>query len=116
MRVISSKELDLVSGGLSKLEQTTGNGSFWDSVNSFVSLIFGGSFGSSSNSCVPSSNSAGGFTTTQTCGAGGVSTVTTTSRGYFSQSTTTPNPDISFGGKYGPGSFKGGQQLRALHY
>lgn len=113
MRVISSEELDLVSGGANEDEhyarakKDQDGGGFWGSIGNFMSGLFGGSSGASSNSCVPSSNSAGSTTTTQTCGAGGVSTVTTTSPGYFSQTITTPNPAVSAAGRYGPGSLQG---------
>lgn len=112
MRVISSEELDLVSGGLNDethhaVAKKTDAVSIWESIGNFFSGLFGGGSGSSSNSCVPSSNTSGGFTTTQSCGAGGVSTVTTTSPGYFNQTTTTPNPSVSASGSYGPGSLHG---------
>jgi hypothetical protein len=111
MRVISSEELDLVSGGSASEQQSipkkSQDGSFLESIGNFISSLFGGGSESSSNSCVASSNNFSGTTVTQTCGAGGVSTVTTTSPGYFSQVTTTPNAGVSGGGSYGPGSFKG---------
>ena len=112
MRVISSEELDLVSGGLNDethhaVAKKTDSVSIWESIGNFFSGIFGGGSGSSGNSCVPTSNSSGAFTTTQTCGGGGVSTVTTTGPGYFSQTTTTPNPGVSASGSYGPGALHG---------
>ena len=113
MRVISSEELELVSGGANEDEhyarakKDQDGGGLWGSIGNFISGLFGGGSGSSSSSCVASSNSTGGTTTTQTCGAGGVSTVTTTSPGYFSQTTTTPRPGVSASGSYGPGSLQG---------
>jgi hypothetical protein len=112
MRIISSEELDLISGGTPagyeppKLTDGGGSSSIWGAVVSFVSGLFGGG-SASSNSCVPSSSSSGGTMTTQTCGAGGVSTSTTTGPGYFNQVTTTPNPAVSVSGSYGPGNIKG---------
>lgn len=114
MRVISSEELDLVSGGVNeddhyaKAKKDQDGGGFWGSIGNFISGLFGGSSGSSSNSCVPSSSSAGGTTTTQTCGAGGVSTVTTTGNGMFERTTTTPNPGGSAGGNFGRIGLQGG--------
>lgn len=108
MRVISSEELDLVSGGLTDethhpVAKKTDTVSIWESIGNFFSGIFGGGSGSSGNSCVPTSNTSGGMMTTQTCGAGGVSTVTTSGPGYFSQTITTPNPGFTASGNYGPG-------------
>ena len=117
MRVISSEELDLVSGGENDdthhaVAKKADDGGFLGSIGNFISGLFGGGSGSSGNPCVPSSNSSGGITTTQTCGAGGVSTVTTTGAGYFSQTITTPNPGFTASGNYGPGglhvSYNGG--------
>lgn len=98
MRVISSVEMDEVAGGDSLLIQ------FKD--------LFEEWFGHSSNEgtgsgCIPSSNSAGGYTTMQSCGAGGVSTLTTTGPNYFSQSVTAPNAGASISGSYGPAGGQG---------
>jgi hypothetical protein len=112
MRVISSEELDLVSGGENDdthhaVAKKADDGGFLGSIGNFISGLFGGGSAPSSNSCVPSSSSSGSGTTTQTCGAGGVSTVTTTGPGYFSQTTTAPNPGVTASGRYGPGAFSG---------
>ena len=103
MRIISSEELALVSGGDNESTQakkaTDGGGGFWGGLGGFFYSLFGG--GSSSNSCTPSSTTAGGMTTTQTCGANGVSTVSITGPGYLLVQTSVPNPGGSGSASFG---------------
>lgn len=80
MRLISSAEVAEVSGA-----------GWWDE---FVSLFSGPS---GPPGCVPSSNTSGGVTTTQTCGANGVSTVTTSGPGYVIIQNSAPSTTLSGG-------------------
>lgn len=109
MRIISSDELALVSGGYEETPRPRNkdDGGVWGGLVSLITGFFTGG-GAPANACVPSSVTSGGTTIMQSCGAGGVSTVTTMGSGVFNQSTTTANAGFSASGGYGGGSITSG--------
>lgn len=117
MRIISSEELDLVAGGsIGEQDQPTkqkDDGGFFGALGAFFGGLFGGDSGS--NTCVPSSNTANGVTTTQTCGANGVSTTTISGPGYVVVQNTVPkaggSASIMVGGVKATGSIGGGASV-----
>lgn len=108
MRIISSEELALVAGGEGAKEipaKQKDDGGVLGAIGAFLSGLFGNSGGG--GACVPSTNTSGGITTTQSCGAGGVSSLTTSGPGFFTQSISTPNAGGSASATYGIGTAHG---------
>lgn len=116
MRIISSEELNLVSGGsqasdsVATAQKVQKQNGWFDTIGNFISGLFGG--GSSGPACQPSSYQANGTTVTQLCGPNGVSTTITSGRGYVITSVTTPNAggnaSLSFGTVGANGGYSGG--------
>jgi hypothetical protein len=119
MRIISSEELNLVAGGGAadhdKIPKKKDDGGFFSAIGSMLSSIFGGGSASGGNTCVPSSNTSNGVTTSQTCGANGTSTTTVSGPGYVIVQNVGPNAggsgSISLGRISATGGYKGGSSM-----